>query len=217
MSEERTFSAKQVATRIGTDAKQLRKFLRDENSTYNAVGQGGRYDFKESELPLIAKAFADWSSTKTRRNRPARTTSAAGATPTLPRPRRSKQSLYDRTLGTDGPLEGRTGIPERMAKHGLMRDPNGRIVEQPEEVRGQLTAAEVMNPYKAIDRAKIPGFQKPATGETRTIMSNEEVLEYDRMSRAPHGEEQPIIDYLETRGDDEYDPSDYDELELVED
>lgn len=193
-SSEKTFSAKQVATRIGTDAKQLRKFLRDPNSNYEAVGQGGRYDFLESELPKIAAAFAAWSSTKTRRNRTGSTTRAAASTTSVPRPRQSKQSLYQRTLGTDGPADS-PSIPARMAKHGLMRDANGRIVEQPEEIRGQLTPAQVMNPYSHIDRSKIPGLVK----------------------ETPHNELQPIIDHLESGGDDDYDDSDLEVFELIED
>lgn len=148
MSEEQTekmFSAKQVASRIGTDAKQLRKFLRDENSGYDAVGQGGRYDFPESQLPAIAAAFATWNAGKTKRNRSGSTTRAGASATPVPRPRSSKQSLYARTLGTDGPLDGRDGLPARMANHGLMRDQRGRLVEQPEGA--QLTADQVMNPY----------------------------------------------------------------------
>lgn len=59
-AESKTFGAKQVATRIGTDAKTFRKFLRSSNSPVQAVGQGKRYDFPESELPRLAKAFKSW-------------------------------------------------------------------------------------------------------------------------------------------------------------
>lgn len=67
--EEPTFSAKQVATRIGTDAKSLRKFFRDPTSGYEAVGQGARYDFPASQLPEIKEKFDAWASTKAKRNR----------------------------------------------------------------------------------------------------------------------------------------------------
>ena len=59
-----TFSAKQVATRIGTDAKTLRKFLRSSSSTYDAVGQGGRYEFPIESLESIAREFKSWQSGK---------------------------------------------------------------------------------------------------------------------------------------------------------
>lgn len=57
MGEEKTLGAKQVATRIGTDAKTFRKFMRQ---TEGGVGQGRRYDFPESELPKLAKLFKAW-------------------------------------------------------------------------------------------------------------------------------------------------------------
>lgn len=56
-----TYTAKQVATRIGTDAKTLRKFFRSPASTIEAVGQGGRYEFDKADLPTIEKEFAEWS------------------------------------------------------------------------------------------------------------------------------------------------------------
>jgi hypothetical protein len=69
-----TYGAKQVATRIGTDPKTLRKFLRSAASPYESVGQGGRYDFPVEDLPEIDKAFHKWhnrgakkSSTPTKR------------------------------------------------------------------------------------------------------------------------------------------------------
>lgn len=57
-----TFGAKQVASRIGTDAKTLRKFLRSPSSPYEAVGQGKRYEFSTKDLAAIRKAFNAWQS-----------------------------------------------------------------------------------------------------------------------------------------------------------
>lgn len=59
-STSKTFGAKQVASRIGTDPKTFRKFLRSSASPVQAVGQGKRYDFPESELPKLAQAFKKW-------------------------------------------------------------------------------------------------------------------------------------------------------------
>lgn len=65
--EEKTFSAKQVATRIGTDAKSLRKFFRTHSSLVEAVGQGGRYDFAADDIPRIEKEFKEWKKNAGRR------------------------------------------------------------------------------------------------------------------------------------------------------
>jgi hypothetical protein len=65
--ERETYTAKQVATRIGTDAKTLRKFFRSPASTIEAVGQGGRYEFDAADLPQIKKEFDGWQSGKTPR------------------------------------------------------------------------------------------------------------------------------------------------------
>lgn len=57
-----TLTAKQVATRIGTDAKVLRKFFRSPASTVEAVGQGGRYEFAKEDLDKIKSEFETWQS-----------------------------------------------------------------------------------------------------------------------------------------------------------
>lgn len=59
-----TLTAKQVATRIGTDAKTLRKFFRSSNSTVEAVGQGGRYEFAKEDLEKIRSEFIGWNTNK---------------------------------------------------------------------------------------------------------------------------------------------------------
>jgi hypothetical protein len=60
MTEQETFSAKQVARRIGTDAKTFRKWLRSTASPYDAVGQGKRYEFPKPELKKIDELFHTW-------------------------------------------------------------------------------------------------------------------------------------------------------------
>lgn len=59
-----TLTAKQVATRLGTDAKNLRKFFRSKASTVEPVGQGGRYEFNASDFGKIKAEFDAWNSTK---------------------------------------------------------------------------------------------------------------------------------------------------------
>jgi hypothetical protein len=88
---EKTLTAKQVARRIGTDARQLRKFFRDQASGYDAVGQGARYEFEESKLKEIQAAFWEWNSTKTRRNRTTTKVASGGVTnAAIPAPRRER-------------------------------------------------------------------------------------------------------------------------------
>jgi hypothetical protein len=50
-------SAKEVARALGTDARTLRKFLRSGDSPFEAVGQGGRYNFDDEDVKLLEKAF----------------------------------------------------------------------------------------------------------------------------------------------------------------
>lgn len=59
---DETYSAKQVATRIGTDPKTFRKWLRSTASPYPAVGQGQRYEFPKTDLPRIKSFFDAWKS-----------------------------------------------------------------------------------------------------------------------------------------------------------
>jgi hypothetical protein len=55
---------KSVATMLGTDARVLRRFLRDKRSTFTAVGSGSRYEFTETDLPELERRFRDWMSNK---------------------------------------------------------------------------------------------------------------------------------------------------------
>lgn len=150
MTEDgKTYSAKQVASRIGTDAKQLRKFFRDEKSGYSAVGQGGRYDFPETDIPAIKKAFDAWNATKTRRNRTpspqAKPTSASGLipaqrkdSPAAPRVRRSKdnkEGLHYNPLDNDTLQDRMQGIAARVQRHGLTMK-QGRFVPLPDKPEG---------------------------------------------------------------------------------
>lgn len=72
LKEREVYTAKQVATRCGTDAKTMRKFFRSSSSTVEPVGQGGRYEFDAKDLPKIKKEFNSWQkraqARSTRRN-----------------------------------------------------------------------------------------------------------------------------------------------------
>lgn len=61
LKDRDTYTAKQVATRCGTDAKTMRKFFRSSSSTVDPVGQGGRYEFDAKDLPKIKREFDAWS------------------------------------------------------------------------------------------------------------------------------------------------------------
>jgi hypothetical protein len=90
MTDEKIYSAKQVATRIGTDAKTLRKFFRSSASPYDAVGQGGRYEFPASMLAEVKTAFDKWNSGKTP------STPQPNSTPKATRARKTKGAKIDR-------------------------------------------------------------------------------------------------------------------------
>lgn len=61
LKERDTYTAKQVATRCGTDSKTMRKFFRSNHSTVEPVGQGGRYEFDSRDFPKIKREFDAWS------------------------------------------------------------------------------------------------------------------------------------------------------------
>lgn len=66
---EKLLGAKEVATAIGTDAKSLRQFFRSGKSSFTAVGAGGRYEFKESDVEKIKSEFDAWKAGKPGRGR----------------------------------------------------------------------------------------------------------------------------------------------------
>ena len=68
--ERETYTAKQIATRCGTDAKTMRKFFRSSKSTVEPVGQGGRYEFDSADLPKIKAEFDAWKSGSTVKGTP---------------------------------------------------------------------------------------------------------------------------------------------------
>jgi hypothetical protein len=163
--DEKTFSAKQVATRIGTDAKSLRKFFRDPNSGYTPVGQGARYDFPESEIAKIKTAFDAWSSGKTTRNRPTKTASPASRGTTTPRPRepkvRPEEGRHGNAMDDDDIITRTTySTAERMEKHGLTFK-GGRFIPRPRPGGSPSIeeAAKILNPYPPIET--IPGLHRP--------------------------------------------------------
>jgi hypothetical protein len=59
-------SAKELAREFDTDARTLRKFLR-EASGLEAPGQGGRWNLEKKQAKSLKKKFDEWSATKSTR------------------------------------------------------------------------------------------------------------------------------------------------------
>lgn len=96
-----TLTAKQVATRIGTDSKTLRKFFRSDKSTVEAVGQGGRYEFAKEDLAKIEQEFKAWNTT-----RPTRAAAGEKADKPSEPKRRQVEELDDDELELDDEADG---------------------------------------------------------------------------------------------------------------
>lgn len=79
MSEDGTYSAPALAQKIGTDAKTLRRFLR-ENASFRNPGSGGRYVFTAKEAESVEKAFRSWDGKRSRRSQTSDNTRAKGKT-----------------------------------------------------------------------------------------------------------------------------------------
>lgn len=60
----------EVAQQLGITSKELRKFLRSNTSTFQAVGSGGRYTFDAEDLPTLRARFAEWKGGKTTATKP---------------------------------------------------------------------------------------------------------------------------------------------------
>jgi predicted transcriptional regulator len=67
-----TFTVKEVAEKLGTDARTLRKFFRAEATEKggkigeDTPGKGGRYSIEARQVPSLNKRFAAWSAAHTR-------------------------------------------------------------------------------------------------------------------------------------------------------
>lgn len=53
------FSAKDIAIQLETDAKTLRRFLR-QDPQYRNPGSGGRWMFTDQDVEIIRGRFAEW-------------------------------------------------------------------------------------------------------------------------------------------------------------
>ena len=63
VDDDSLLSAKEAATKIGTDARTLRKFLR---SKFGLVGQGQRWAIDAEDIPKLQEQFEAWEKGKSR-------------------------------------------------------------------------------------------------------------------------------------------------------
>lgn len=61
MTTEEPLSAKGAARQLGTTARNLRKFLRSDDTSFEAVGQGRRYEFDSQQFKKLKKEFELWN------------------------------------------------------------------------------------------------------------------------------------------------------------
>lgn len=64
----------EVAAKLETTPKVLRRFLR-QDTTYNNAGAGGRYIFEDRDIPTLRKRFNDWADKNANRPRGAKVNS----------------------------------------------------------------------------------------------------------------------------------------------
>lgn len=59
-----SLSAKEVAIKLDTDARTLRKFLREVTDPDDQPGQGGRWIFEAKQVKGLKKQFDEWRSSQ---------------------------------------------------------------------------------------------------------------------------------------------------------
>lgn len=74
-------NTREMAEKLDTDPKRLRRFLRAD-ATYRNAGQGGRYEFTDKDVPTLRKRFAAWV------EKTAKAAEAKASASTAPRARR---------------------------------------------------------------------------------------------------------------------------------
>jgi hypothetical protein len=118
---------REMAERLGTDARKLRQFLRSNKSTYVAVGSAGRYEFTESDVETIARRFTVWTTRPTAATVPAmpkaKVVATVGGAP-APRTRRVSKSQVER----DAEVWAEDGTLGRVIPMADLRDPRERAL-----------------------------------------------------------------------------------------
>lgn len=57
-------NAKDIAARLDTDTRTLRKFLRSPASGIDPVGKGGRYNIEAKAMRSLTTRFAAWDANR---------------------------------------------------------------------------------------------------------------------------------------------------------
>jgi len=104
----------QAAELLGTNARQLRVFLRSAHSTFVPVGSGARYDFTDREIPTLKKRFEAWQ--KAGKPRPTASNAKADPKPSRKSLKLSTREIRDRKVWEE---EGLVVLPD-------IRDPRVR-------------------------------------------------------------------------------------------
>lgn len=100
----------QVATKLKTDARTLRKFLRSSVSTFTPVGQGKKYQLQDTDLPSLTEQFRAWSDGKPR----TKTGAPAG------RPKRAPERMINPLDGDSLMTRTTKSIAERHRVHHIV-------------------------------------------------------------------------------------------------
>lgn len=61
-----TYTSKELAERLNTEPKRLRRFFRSPESPVQPVGKGKRYRIEARQFRTLKKSFTTWSNTHTR-------------------------------------------------------------------------------------------------------------------------------------------------------
>ena len=64
----KTLTTAELAERLETEPKRLRRFLRSEGSPITPVGKGNRYLVEAREFRSLKKAFVNWQAFHTRQS-----------------------------------------------------------------------------------------------------------------------------------------------------
>lgn len=96
--DEGMLTAKQAATKLGTDARTLRKFLRKKSGT---IGQGQRWAINEDDMPSLKAEFDAWG--KGGKTTPAKpTTATKPAAKPAAKAKKSTAPVPDEDIYSDG-------------------------------------------------------------------------------------------------------------------
>lgn len=59
-----TITTTELADKLGTDGRTLRKFLRSENGLNTRVGKGHRWSIEAKQVRSLTKRFTAWTAPK---------------------------------------------------------------------------------------------------------------------------------------------------------